>query len=117
LSCSGFPFFKLSLQEMRKCLAVIFLIIFSFQVLPMKVLGKLLAKGQTEEEVKGDSDCDSDSDGLDGKVSKYNEFIFEIPQDCSVVFLVKKIVNTIVHKSDDLPVCYVAEILSPPPNC
>jgi len=107
-------FFDLSLRTMRKYLAVLFLIIFSFQVLPLKVVGKLLVKGQTEEDVKGD--CDDDAD-IDGKVAKYNDFILHPSEGFYTEVSKEKTVSFIVHRAYDLPVSYVADIISPPPNC
>ncbi|MBL7692784.1 MAG: hypothetical protein JNM41_14420 [Flavipsychrobacter sp.] len=43
---------------MKKVLACIFLIIFSIQCLPVKAIGKILAKSQLTEEVK--QDCNSE---------------------------------------------------------
>lgn len=106
-------FFDLSLYQMRKYIAVIFLIIFSFQVLPLRVLGKLLAKGQTqEEEVKGDCNDDVKDDAL-----KYLDYVSHHAQyEPSKVFSERK-AGFMVHPSEDVPVSYVTEILSPPPNC
>jgi len=98
---------------MRKVLAIIFLIIFSFQVIPLKAVGKLLVKGQTEEEVK--HGCD-DSGDLDGKAGKYNDLIFHSTMNFSSVRTIEKDKSFMEHRSDALPLSHVAEIPSPPPN-
>lgn len=100
---------------MRKCLAVMFLIIFSFQVIPMKVIGKLLAKGQTEEEVKHSSD-DCKDDG-DGKTGKYNDLMSYCHHEFSVSEPAVKNQVWEMHRSEDVPAAPVTEIPCPPPNC
>lgn len=104
-----------TLQPMRKHLAILFLIVFSFQVLPMKTIGKLLVKGQTEEEVK--HGCDDGGDDMDLKTGKYNDLIAHSYTSFSVTELSVKSRTITVHYSDVLPVAHVAEIPSPPPNC
>jgi len=42
---------------MKKFLAIIFLTIFAFQVLPIKAIGKILASGQMTEEVHEHGPC------------------------------------------------------------
>ncbi|MCW3121883.1 MAG: hypothetical protein JWQ38_1375 [Flavipsychrobacter sp.] len=88
-----------------------FIIIFSFQVLPVRVLGKLLAKGQTEEEVKNSDSDDSDN------AAKYLDFLSCNSLKFSSSCVTEKPVGFVVNTSDDVPASYVSEILSPPPNC
>ncbi len=89
-----------------------FLFVFSFQVLPVKTLGKLLAKGQTEEEVK--HDCSGDDCGDDAV--KYLDFVCGIEKFTSTEQLIQNRASYLVHRSAMLPPSYIGEILSPPPN-
>ena len=97
---------------MRKLLAILFLLIFSFQVLPVRAIGKLLSKAQqTEEEVKHSCDKDGDGDALK-YVDLINHSYSTFP---ARGFIVKdKTIN--VHYADDLPAAHITEIPSPPPN-
>ena len=103
---------------MRKWLAVVFLIIFSCQVLPVRSIGKLLAKGQTEEEVK--HSCDSSDDDCTGGALSFTDFIYqqhstyEISRPSAIYV---SGVSFAWHPAVDLPPSHACEILSPPPNC
>ncbi len=102
---------------MRLFLALIFLTIFSFQVLPLKVIGKLLAKAQTTEEVQED---DADVDGFDGKVVKFQDDQ-NVEHNtfgnlaASVLYFNNKL-STLIHSSEKLPLVHVTKIPSPPPD-
>ena len=97
---------------MKKLLAIVFLVIFSFQVVPVKALGKLLSKGQTEEEVKKDCDSGDDCDNA----GKYLDLIHHTANTftATTFMVVDKV--AIWHYADVLPVSHVADIPSPPPN-
>ena len=102
---------------MKRVLAYIFLIIFSFQILPVKEIGKILFKGQiTEEEVRGDSHGDGDSQV---KLKKEGDPLFH-PDDnaqasARIAFLTHQI-STLIHEAEHLPKTFVPDILTPPPN-
>jgi len=100
---------------MKQLLASIFLIIFSFQVLPVKELGKLLFKNTMTEEVH-ESDCDADDAPI--KLKKDSDFfkLSEIEISAQTIYLNKKI-STALHKSEWLPKHHVPDIFAPPPNC
>jgi hypothetical protein len=106
------PYFALA---MRKCLAIMFLVIFSLQVLPLKVIGKLLCKGQNTEEVQED---EAGEDG-DARLAKYNDDHTLPPTtDLTATMLAfGEKVTAIFLKADALPSVHVAELLSPPPDC
>ena len=98
---------------MRKFLAIVFLLIFSFQVIPMKAIGKLLSKGQTEEEVK--HSCDGKDDCSDDAAS-YVDLIGHSYDTFTVTRLSLKVKIKDWRYTEDLPVAHIAEIPSPPPN-
>jgi len=101
---------------MKQWLAAIFLIIYSFQVLPVKSIGKLLCKNQATEETQ--STNLTDSDNSEGKAMKYNDFFpshsFSSPTYASLALSHKIAVCT--HHADVFPLHHVAEIPTPPPN-
>ncbi len=102
---------------MRRFLALIFLIIFSFQVLPLKAIGKLLAKGQTTEEVQEDG---AGIDDFDGKVVKFQEeqnFASHSNNNlaASVRYFNEKL-TALIHMAEKLPLVHVTKIPSPPPD-
>jgi hypothetical protein len=100
----------------KQFLAYIFLFVFSFQVLPVKELGKLLFKGQMTEEVH-ESGCMDDSGCA--KIKKGSEpcrladYSFSVNES---VYIDTK-VNIAIHISELLPAGFVPDILTPPPNC
>ena len=101
---------------MRNLAAIFFLLIFSFQVLPVKAIGKLLSKNTQTEEVK--DDCGSSDDDTPGsKDPKFNDLFhqYHSATPVGIVAIKKKI--TIIHGNDDLPKSHVKDVLCPPPNC
>lgn len=121
-------------QNMKQSVALFFLIIFSFQIVPAKALGKLISKAQMTEEVKSscdnncddDGDCDNDAskDSKDGKdekdetTEKYNNLIH---QDRALTEHTTIAVNTTnkttFWTSEDLIHLFTKDIHCPPPNC
>lgn len=97
---------------MKHFIAYLCLLIFSFQVLPVKELGKLLCKGQNTEEVH---ECSAD--GNTAKEKKADDFKLYGPHS-QAVFLISLEQKVIVslHAADNLPENHVADILTPPPN-
>ena len=102
---------------MRKLLAIIFLIIFSLQVVPLKGIGKMLCKSQ----VAGDMDDDDDggNDLPPGKLVKFGDDMnlhatSWDPVTGSAYFENKILVFSNID--DTLPSVFVADITSPPPN-
>lgn len=101
---------------MRKWLAYICIAIFSFQILPVKEIGKILFKGQiTEEEVHGYTS----DEGTPIKIKKegdpfnYNEYA----QSFGRMEVLTRKISTAIHSSDNLPDYHIPDILTPPPNC
>lgn len=102
---------------MKRLLAYFFIIIFSTQALPIKAIGKILAKNQLTEEVK--NDCDDDADDIDDDGTEFlpdlylehNAFSFsESPA-------ITGHVSPVMHAEDRLPNSHVLDIVCPPPNC
>ncbi len=102
---------------MRKLLAIFFLTVFSFQVLPLKVIGKLLNSGQNTEEVHND---DAPEDGAGGKLAKFGDDLLVFHQDAPDLFASRQYfdvkVIAFIHREESLPSVHVAEIPSPPPD-
>jgi len=101
---------------MRKLLAILFLTIFSFQVLPLKVIGKLLGSSQNTEEVHNDG---SSEDGQGAKLAKFGDDLLAFHHTPDLFasrqyFDVK--VTAFIHMAELLPSVHVAEIPSPPPD-
>ena len=131
---------------MRGFIALFFLMVFSFQVLPLKALGRLLAKAQMTEEVKhscdkdddgcsgddiGDDGCggcdDDDADDADGNkdskenkedtVEKYSG-IFCHEYSTFPILTGSTSRGTLTHPADeDLLHLFIKDIHCPPPNC
>jgi hypothetical protein len=92
-----------------------FLIIFSFQVLPVKLVGKLLCKGQNTEEVQQDG-----VDDTDGKAGKFSDDQIAVNYVFDVVASGRCFNNKLsvfIHRAESLPSVHIAEMLSPPPDC
>lgn len=125
---------------MKHAVALFFLFIFSFQVLPAKALGKLIAKAQMTEEVKhscdngsddgsGNSDDDSKDDDKDGKdekdqdekdesSEKYNSFFQQDRPTTEYFFTTANPGKSlIIWASENLIHLFTKDIHCPPPNC
>ena len=102
---------------MRKLLAIFFLTIFSFQVLPLKAIGKLLNSGQNTEEVHSD---DAPEDGAGGKLAKFGDDLLIFHHHTPDLFASRQYfdvkVTAFIHRAESLPSVHVAEIPSPPPD-
>lgn len=103
---------------MRHFAAIFFLLIFSFQILPVRAIGKLLAKNQQTEEVKDDC-CDTDDDSKEdnSKEAKYNDLFHHYYPPAVTCKAKTQESNAIVHRSDALHDCHIKDIHCPPPNC
>lgn len=101
---------------MKKCLAILFLAIFSFQVLPVKVLGKFLGSGQNVEEVQNEGDT---GDSPDSKVIKFGED--QIITDYSLDMQANRYgfdekMSAFIHRAESLPSVHIVEMPTPPPD-
>jgi hypothetical protein len=104
----------------KQWLAYIFICIFSFQVLPVKELGKLLVSGQMVEEIheiENDGDIDPQTSKLkkEPEPLKYGSSLLTAFSALAQYFTQKVLVA--IHHSANLPRQYVPDILTPPPNC
>ncbi|PZF71990.1 hypothetical protein DN068_15255 [Taibaiella soli] len=101
---------------MRQHLAMFFLLIFSFQVLPVKEIGKLLFKSTTTEEIhEGHAD-----DGPDLKIKKEGDPFHVSFMDMTSTARAKEFtakVLLVIHRTASLPDYHIPDILTPPPNC
>ncbi len=102
---------------MRRFLALIFLFIFSFQVIPVKGIARMLHKCQATEDVQQD---DASADDAIVKAADYNDVLFDHSYSFEYTAAAP-----VVAEAQSVPVCYrvvyppahITEILSPPPNC
>lgn len=96
---------------MRKLLAIFFLTLFTIQVLPLPIIGKLLSQGTLTEEVQDNMDHSPE-----GKLLKGTDLLL-----CNgdlrlsnLIFNTK--VAAFIHRADALPAVHVAAMPSPPPD-
>ncbi|ANI87903.1 hypothetical protein A9P82_00340 [Arachidicoccus ginsenosidimutans] len=97
---------------MKKILAILCLIIFSFQVIPVKAVGKLLSSGQITEDVQhADTPVKqmTDDDSLSKFWTSHHYFAVSSPSSFS---LSKRFYIT----DDALIKCHHLEVLLQPPN-
>lgn len=103
---------------MRQFLAIMMLLIFAFQVLPVKRISKLLNQGQNTEEVQGDDSMDDVAP--DGKIMNcdhaqiMNHHSFE-QDEADIAFCDKTAKFT--DRSELLFSVHISGLLSPPPDC
>jgi hypothetical protein len=112
--------FAVNLQRMKHFVAYIFLIVFSFQVLPVKELGKVLFKGQMTEEVHESCGADCSNDCPVSKIKKESEYgnILHVAQESiALQSYINSKLHTAIHNTEILPKHFVADITTPPPNC
>ncbi|MBE2289430.1 MAG: hypothetical protein IAE95_07745 [Chitinophagaceae bacterium] len=98
---------------MKQVLAYIFLIIFSFQCLPVKAIGKVLAKNQLNEEVK--QDCNSE-DLVDDDDILPDLFCASSNQDILSVVKDGEDFRNYHSLECHLPNWHIKDIHCPPPN-
>lgn len=101
---------------MKKLIAYTFILIFSFQIIPIKEIGAILFKGQiTEEEVH--NCCNKGEDNL--KLKRDGDplnMISSTDQNNSRIAYLNTILLTAIHNAENLPVDFVPDIITPPPN-
>jgi len=104
----------------KRWLAYFFLVIFSFQPLPVKAIGKLIAKRQMTEEVKNDCDDDDDAgdDSDDDTLETLKEACLHHHSNDIVGRLTFALSAQLYRQgAEDLPSAHVKDIHCPPPNC
>lgn len=105
---------------MKRIVATIFLLIFSFQILPVKEIGRILFKGQiTEEEVHTGDDGDASADS-GFKMKKDCEFYHEYNdwnEHHALIAFHNYTLSIALIASDYLPEAFIPDIPTPPPNC
>ncbi len=102
---------------MRYCFALILMVIFSFQVVPVKKIGKLLCKTQGTEEVQSNDEGMPDGSGSTDVFA--SDIIlahqsFDVSTRSSVL---KSKMAAVLPDADSLPLVMVTKIPSPPPEC
>jgi hypothetical protein len=110
-----FSLLIVTLHAMRPCLALFFLILFSFQLLPLKGIGRLMNKSANTSEVQ---DCSDDN--TDGDLAQYScdQLLSSYSFDFSTNHLnIDKEVSALIIKASSLLSVPVDKIPSPPPEC
>ncbi len=104
---------------MKKLLACFFLFIFSFQILPVKELGKILFKNQLTEEIKEDYTETEKEDSETLKLKKDGDPLIKgaHEQELARLEYLYHSIQTALHEAERLPLSHVADIFTPPPNC
>jgi len=98
---------------MKQLLSILFLTIFSFQIIPIKEIGKLLWSGQMTEEVH--STCDNQKSSLNDEVHKklwYHHYAHYASEE-----LADKAAFPSFHIDEALIKCLHLDVALQPPNC
>lgn len=103
---------------MKKVFALILLIIFSFQVLPVKAISNIIIKKQLTEETDTDysKNMNDTSDSKLKNDADYFQLFTSYDQDHSRVIYLSHEITTALHVAEKLPSNFIPEILTPPPN-
>lgn len=101
---------------MKLFLASFFLLIFSFQVMPVKAIGKLLFKQAMTEEIH-ETECDGDEGNPESEIKKLDDpYSLSSYMNVSERLLAKYISDISGIIPDHVPKQYIPDILTPPPN-
>lgn len=100
---------------MKKWLAYIFLFIFSFQVLPVKEIGKILFKGQMTEEIHEADLADGSSSKLKKGTDPFRIYHLDTEQTARIQYFSHR-ASLAVIESERLPLQFIPDIFTPPPN-
>lgn len=109
-------YFGVNLQSMKKLLAYIFLTIFSFQVLPVKEIGKILFKGQMTEEIH---ESGHSGDNNNAKLKKGTDPFRLHNSDTEAIARMQHLSAQIclaILQAESLPMQFIPDIVTPPPN-
>jgi hypothetical protein len=100
---------------MKRAIAYIFLFIFSFQVLPIKEIGKILYKGLMTEERNETAACE-DEEPMIPKLKKESEPLYTDNTPIAFYKYLSTRILTAIHTSEQIPKHHVPDIFTPPPN-
>jgi hypothetical protein len=100
---------------MNKALAYIFLFIFSFQVLPVKQIGKILFKQLITEEIQDAAQTSDEEPTKKGKTSLDPVLISPSRFLARNLHLIS-VIQTAIHDAEKVPVSHIQEIHTPPPD-
>jgi hypothetical protein len=100
---------------MKKWLAYIFLTIFSFQVLPVKEIGKILFKGQMTEEIHEADLADGSPSKIKKSTDPFRLHPTETEQTARIQYISHR-ASLAVVESERLPLQFIPDIFTPPPN-
>lgn len=111
---SGKPTGYSNLQAVQKLLTIFFLFIFSFQVLPVKEIGKILFKGTMIEEIhEAAPDCDETQSKLKKGNDPFTPFK-TYPTAGRMLLLVSNGLGT--FNPESISKQHIPDIITPPPN-
>lgn len=106
------------LQGMKKILAIIFLTVFSLQVLPVRELGKMLYKGMLAEEIH-EVETEGKAEGLTAfKWNKKHAECVSYGHDAAHMrnAYLTAIVQLAIYNAAHVQRQYIPDIATPPPN-
>lgn len=96
---------------MKKILAILFLTIFTFQVLPIRQIGKILWDGQMTEEVHENGPCHKKMANNDHDKFWYLNFFSPLSPEATAAVCYKH-----AHRDEALINCVHLEVPLQPPN-
>jgi hypothetical protein len=108
---------KTQLSCMKRYIAFFCFLLFSFQVIPVKEIGELLFKGQiTEEEIHSSGNQQSEAPNAKLKKDGDNTYYYNFTQYNSRIEYANLRSDIAIQQAEKLPVSFVADIVTPPPN-
>lgn len=102
------------MQPVKKVLALFFLLIFSFQVMPVKEIGKILFKGTMVEEIH--ETAPDGGDETSSKVKKGKEPFAPQAYAFSPALLLLQGSGLGILTPENLSKQHIPDIITPPPN-
>ncbi|GAA4454012.1 hypothetical protein [Rurimicrobium arvi] len=107
---------------MRIFLASLLLTIFSFQILPVRAIGKILFKAQLTEELHEEDSPEDGDDPFDMDfTSKFKESLpaslrSSFPEPSYAEYRIAGLTTSVIHRSQFLEDQHYPDIFVPPPN-
>ena len=100
---------------MRRLLASVFLFLFSFQIMPVKEIGKVLFNGLMTEEIHETSGEGDNSGSKQKKGFKPLNLFSNESQTAQSIFF-DKASDLAIQEAERLPNNFIPDIFTPPPN-
>jgi hypothetical protein len=104
---------SLFFAPMRPVIAIMFLLILSFQVLPIKAVAKLLSNPQATEEVHNEGGFE-DTDSFIKLFTLHSNTSHNYYRQIEFLSVTTGIY---IHFAASIPDAHITEVFTPPPNC